>query len=56
VQQHHIPVVSIIKLDLIVEYLREHGGHDELVAAMSGYRAKYGARDSMNGRRVFNDD
>ncbi len=45
VQQHHIPVVSIIKLDLIVEYLREHGGHDELVAAMSGYRAKYGARD-----------
>jgi orotate phosphoribosyltransferase len=45
VQQHHIPVVSIIKLDLIVEYLRERGGHDELVAAMSGYRAKYGARD-----------
>ena len=45
VQQHHIPVVSIIKLDLIVEYLREQGGHDELVQAMSGYRAKYGARD-----------
>ncbi len=44
VQQHHIPVVSIIKLDLIVEYLREQGGHDELVQAMSGYRAKYGAR------------
>lgn len=44
VQQHHIPVVSIIKLDLIVEFLREHGGHDELVAAMSNYRAKYGAR------------
>lgn len=45
VQQHHIPVVSIIKLDSIVEYLREYGGHDELVSAMSGYRGKYGARD-----------
>ncbi|HQV23143.1 MAG: orotate phosphoribosyltransferase [Moraxellaceae bacterium] len=45
VQQHHIPVVSIIKLDLIVEYLREQGGHQELVAAMTAYRGKYGARD-----------
>ncbi len=45
VQQHHIPVVSIIKLDLIVEYLREQGGHQELVAAMTAYRSKYGARD-----------
>ena len=45
VQQHHIPVVSIIKLDHIVEFLRERGGHQELVNSMGQYRAKYGAKD-----------
>lgn len=45
IQQHHIPVVSIIKLDHIVEFLRERGGHSELVESMAAYRAKYGARD-----------
>mgnify|MGYP000846879355 FL=1 len=45
IQHHHIPVVSIIKLDHIVEFLRERGGHSELVESMAAYRAKYGARD-----------
>ena len=45
VQQYRIPVLSIIKLDHVVEYLHERGGHDELVSAISGYRAKYGAKD-----------
>lgn len=45
VQQYRIPVLSIIRLDHVVEYLHERGGHDELVSAISGYRAKYGAKD-----------
>ena len=48
IQQHHIPVVSIIKLDHIVEFLREKGGQHELVESMGQYRAKYGAKDLTN--------
>lgn len=46
VQQYRIPVLSIIKLDHVVEFLHEKGGHDELSAAISAYRAKYGAKDA----------
>lgn len=45
VQQYRIPVLSIIKLDHVVEFLHEKGGHEELSAAISAYRAKYGAKD-----------
>ena len=45
VQQYRIPVLSIIKLDHVVEFLHEKGGHEELSAAISTYRAKYGAKD-----------
>lgn len=45
VEKYKVPVVPIIKLDHIVEFLREKGGHDELVSAIGAYRAKYGARD-----------
>jgi orotate phosphoribosyltransferase len=48
VQQHHIPVVSIIKLDHIVEFLHGHGGHEELVESMAQYRSTYGAKDLNN--------
>ena len=45
VQQYRIPVLSIIKLDHVVEFLHEKGGHEELSAAISAYRAKYGSKD-----------
>ena len=45
VQQYRIPVLSIIKLDHVVEFLHEKGGHEELSAAISAYCAKYGAKD-----------
>ncbi len=46
IQQYHIPVLSIIKLDHVVEHLREKGGQEELCTAIASYRAKYGAKDS----------
>lgn len=42
-RQYHVPVVAIITLDHIVEFLREQGGHEELISAMAAYRTKYGA-------------
>lgn len=45
VEKHKVPVFPIIKLDHIVEFLREKGGHDEIINAIGHYRARYGAHD-----------
>ncbi len=44
-QKYRIPVMSIVSLDHVIEFLRAKGGNDELVHAVGTYRAKYGARD-----------
>lgn len=41
---NQIPVVSIVKLDHLVAYLRETGARPEDLAAMEAYRAMYGAK------------
>ncbi|KAJ1570100.1 hypothetical protein HK096_000922 [Nowakowskiella sp. JEL0078] len=38
-----IPVISIVKLDDIVEYLREFAEHSQTVKLMEKYRLEYGA-------------
>lgn len=40
-QEFNIPVISIITLDHIIEYMKQQG-HIENVAAMMAYRAQYG--------------
>jgi orotate phosphoribosyltransferase len=37
-----IPVVSIIKLDHIIDYLESAGGQDSMVGAIKAYRAEFG--------------
>jgi orotate phosphoribosyltransferase len=41
-QQYGIPVISIICLDDVVEYLSESGENSELLAQIANYRAEYG--------------
>ncbi|ORY07841.1 orotate phosphoribosyltransferase [Basidiobolus meristosporus CBS 931.73] len=40
----NIPVINIVTLDQIVEYLVEKGGFDQYVEAMKAYREKYGIK------------
>lgn len=41
-RDYKMPVVSIINLDHIVEYLSEIGGYDTQLAAIAAYREQYG--------------
>lgn len=41
-QNYGIPVISIIKLDHIVDYLRQEGDQGALISAIDAYRATYG--------------
>jgi len=41
-QDYNMPVVSIIDLSHIMEYLAEIGGHEQHLAAMVEYRKQYG--------------
>jgi orotate phosphoribosyltransferase len=41
----NVPVHSIIKLDHVTEYLREHGGQDETIKLIHSYQARYGSKD-----------
>jgi orotate phosphoribosyltransferase len=41
-QTYGIPVISIVKLDHIVDYLCQQGGQESLVQAIDAYRATYG--------------
>ncbi|RZU47620.1 orotate phosphoribosyltransferase [Fluviicoccus keumensis] len=41
----NVPVYSIIKLDHVTEYLREHGGQDETIKLIHAYQARYGSKD-----------
>jgi orotate phosphoribosyltransferase len=41
-RDYKMPVVSIISLLHIVEYLEEIGGHDQHIAAIAKYREQYG--------------
>ena len=41
-QDYNMPVVSIIDLSHIMEYLTEIGGHEQHLAAMVEYRKQYG--------------
>ena len=38
-----VPVIAIVKIEHVVEYLREIGGHDASIAAINEYRKRYGA-------------
>ncbi|KAI8810675.1 orotate phosphoribosyltransferase [Cladochytrium replicatum] len=39
-----VPVISIVTLENVIEYLTEVGGHESTIAAMNSYRAQYGAQ------------
>jgi len=39
----HVPVVNIVDLDALVEYLSEQPAMATSVAAIKAYRAQYGA-------------
>jgi orotate phosphoribosyltransferase len=41
-----IPVISIVTLDDVLVYLREHGGYVEAEAAVQRYRGRYGVTNS----------
>ena len=41
-KEYGIPVKSIIKLENILEYLKEKGGFEKEIAAIKEYREKYG--------------
>lgn len=41
-ERYQVPVVSIITLDTLVDYLTEQGGHAEDLTAMQAYREAYG--------------
>lgn len=41
-RDYNMPVVSIISLSHIVQYLEEIGGHDQHIAAIAKYREQYG--------------
>lgn len=41
-QEYGISVVSIVKLEQVVEYLEEIGGHEEAVASIKAYRQQWG--------------
>ncbi|KAK9709523.1 hypothetical protein K7432_008978 [Basidiobolus ranarum] len=43
-KSENIPVINIVTLDQIVEYLMEKGGFSESVEAMKAYREKYGIK------------
>ncbi|RIB20356.1 orotate phosphoribosyltransferase [Gigaspora rosea] len=43
-QDYDIPVMSIINLDLIIQYLNEKGGYDEHLSNMKKYRDIYGIK------------
>ncbi|CAG8704956.1 16168_t:CDS:1 [Cetraspora pellucida] len=40
-QDYGIPVMSIVNLELIIEYLKEQGGYDEHLSNMKEYRDMY---------------
>ncbi|KAI8318737.1 orotate phosphoribosyltransferase [Martensiomyces pterosporus] len=43
--EYGIPVIAVVNLDSIVEYLKEKGGEQaEMLAAMEEYRSTYGAK------------
>ena len=42
-QRHGIPVVSVVRVDDIIDYLRESGGYDTEINEISAYIARYGA-------------
>lgn len=44
-KKYGIPVISVIKLEHIVEYLREKGDKEEELKALMEYRQKYGAKE-----------
>jgi len=44
--RHRIPVVSIVNIDDIVEYLSRHGGTKE-ISEINDYRSRYGARREL---------
>ncbi|CAG8521148.1 13826_t:CDS:1 [Acaulospora morrowiae] len=41
-KDYGIPVLSIVTLDQIIQYLREHGGYGEHLKKMEEYRTTYG--------------
>ncbi len=41
-QDYNMPVVSIVTLTDLMTYLRERGGYDSELAAMTAYRDQYG--------------
>ncbi|CAG8636219.1 24388_t:CDS:1 [Dentiscutata erythropus] len=43
-QDYGIPVMSIVNLDLIIQYLKEKGGYDERLSIMKEYRDMYGIK------------
>ncbi|CAG8457996.1 18270_t:CDS:1 [Cetraspora pellucida] len=43
-QDYGIPVMSIVNLELIIEYLKERGGYDEHLSNMKEYRDMYGIK------------
>lgn len=44
-QTYDVPVISIIKLDHIVDYLRQQGGQESVLETIGAYRAQYGVED-----------
>ena len=40
-----IAVISIVTLDDVLGYLREHGGYSQAEAAIEDYRARYGVTE-----------
>lgn len=44
-QTYGVPVISIIKLEHIVDYLRQQGGQESVLETIGAYRAQYGVED-----------
>jgi len=42
-RRHNVSVVSIIRLEHLIDFLAAERGNDDLLEAMRGYRAQYGA-------------
>ena len=46
-QDYGVPVISIIKLEHIIQYLEQQGKQEHLLAQIHEYQAEYGSKTTV---------